>query len=85
MRRIGYGPHRMWTPPGSKFYGMGPYSIIEFGPTGSIFCREYGPRVFHGVHIIYDTDMIYTNYVYDFMVDILCLGVIIIYGTELLA
>ena len=29
------------TPPGSKLYGVGPYSIIEYEPAGSIFYREY--------------------------------------------
>ena len=51
IRHIGYGPHRIWTPPGSKFYVAGPYSIIEFWPAGSIFYREY-----RGIfHILYDT------------------------------
>ena len=57
MRHIGYGPYRLWTrdpfygphgiwtPPRSTFYGAGPYSIIAFGPAGSILCREYGPGV----------------------------------------
>ena len=36
-------PHRIWTIPESTFCGVGPYSIIKCRPTGSIFCREYGP------------------------------------------
>ena len=26
-----------------KIYGVGPYSIIEYGSVGSIIYREYGP------------------------------------------
>ena len=44
--------HRIWTHPGQNY--MGPYSITEYGPAGSIFYREYGPgSIFHGTHILY--------------------------------
>jgi len=39
MKCIGYEYYGIWTPPGSKFYGAGPYSIIEVWPAGSIFYR----------------------------------------------
>ena len=42
---IGYGPYRIWTSPGSKFYQVGQYFTGNMDP-GSIF---------HWVHILYDT------------------------------
>ena len=45
------------TPPGSKFYSGGSHSIIEYRPPGPYSIRNMDPgSIFHGVHILYDTD-----------------------------
>ena len=47
-------PHRIWAPPRSKFYGVGAYSITEFGRAefGCYLGNVDQGSIFHAVHIL---------------------------------